>query len=247
MWAVISIGPYPANRREARLVAKPTRKGEHSYWKWRKQQRQVPAMKEMLFSSDLSQVPDIFIDLYTDTTFSTNVRFAYLRLKARDCICSKPKPNWFRLTSPYNDTGASKIGLLMANIQFLKWEPGVEYNRMVKEKAGKTTYKFYCQILQGFELASCIAPDKKKADELNTWVEVQIGNLSKTRGAIATEPKPGRYPVWNYMHPSTATQPCEVKLQNELAFESDMRVSLFSESRGFFGALDRLVIGEFAV
>jgi len=126
------------------LVAKPTRKGEHSYWKWRKQQRQVPAMKEMLFSSDLSQVPDIFIDLYTDTTFSTNVRFAYLRLKARDCICSKPKPNWFRLTSPYNDTGASKIGLLMANIQFLKWEPGVEYNRMVKEKAGKTTYKFYC-------------------------------------------------------------------------------------------------------
>ena len=73
-------------------------------------------MVEMAFPADLSQVPDIFIDFYTDTTFSTNVRFAYLRLNIKDCIRSKPKPNWYRLTSPYNDTSDKNIGMLMANI-----------------------------------------------------------------------------------------------------------------------------------
>lgn len=232
MWVVISIGREKSDRE----FAKPKRNGKIAYWRWPKKQRQVPAMVGMLFPSDLSQVPDIFLDLYADTTFSKNVRFGYLRLRARDCICSKPKPNWFRLTSPYNDTGGSNIGMLMANIQFLKWEPGVYYNRIAMEKAGTTAYKFYCQVLQGFELASCVA-----AEDLNTSVEVQIGNLAQTKGSIATTRKAGRYPVWNWLSSR------EVNLQNELAFESDMRVSLVNESKGFFGGLEHHVIGEFAV
>ena len=69
VWVVISIGRQKSDRQ----VAKPVRKSKCSYWKWPKKQRQVPAMVEMLFPSDLSQVPDIFLDLYTDSGFSTNV------------------------------------------------------------------------------------------------------------------------------------------------------------------------------
>lgn len=185
VWVRVSIG----KQEERSQSAKPVVNDKCAYWKWPRKQREVPAITEMLFPSDLSQVPDIFLDLYTATTFSSEVRFAYLRLSARDCICSKPKPNWFRLTSPYNDTGSSNIGMLMANIQFLRWEPGVQYNRAAKEKARKREYRFYSQMLHGFELASC-----KEAEELNTWAEVQIGNI---KAPITTAKKAGRYPVWD--------------------------------------------------
>jgi len=68
--------------------------------------------REMLFPIDLSQVPDIFIDIYD----KKDTRVAYLRLKAADCLASKPKPNWYRLRSTTNDTGSKNIGMLMCSV-----------------------------------------------------------------------------------------------------------------------------------
>ena len=119
----------------------------------------MPPIKEISLPCDLEQVPDIFIDFYTDTTFSSDVRFAYLRLKVTDHLSSHAKPNWHRLSSPYNDTGDSKLGMVMTNVQFLKYDKEADATyadkRQVKEKSGKTKYKFYGQIISGFELASC--------------------------------------------------------------------------------------------
>ena len=53
---------------------------------------------------DPDQLPDIFVDLWRSTTFGGEERVAYLRLKAKSCLSKKPKPQWFRLSSPYNDT-----------------------------------------------------------------------------------------------------------------------------------------------
>lgn len=59
----------------------------------------------------------------------------------------KPKPNWLRLSSPYNDTGNTNIGMLMAAIQFVKYDGLGAFNpvRTVMEKNAKdvTQYKFY--------------------------------------------------------------------------------------------------------
>ena len=82
----------------------------------------VDALEGLEFPVDFGQIPDIFINLYTNSTFSKEERFAYLRLKAKDCVSTKPKPNWFRLSSPFNDTGNTSVGSLMANVQFLKFD-----------------------------------------------------------------------------------------------------------------------------
>ena len=81
----------------------------------------------------------------------------------------KPKPNWFRLSSPYNVTGSTNLGMLMTSIQFVKYDGTGQFNpvRTCMEKNVKDTtqYKFYWQILQGFELATNI-----KTEKLNTQV-----------------------------------------------------------------------------
>lgn len=67
-------------------------------------QRQIPTKVDINVPSDPSMMPDIFINIYTDTTFSNDVRVAYLRLQTRNCTNVLPKPNWLKLSSPYNDT-----------------------------------------------------------------------------------------------------------------------------------------------
>ena len=64
--------------------------------------------------------------------------------------------------------------------------------------------------------------------------------MAKSKGPIKTGKVKGRYPVFNTLKST------EVKLQNELAFEADMRISLINHKEGLFG-VDSNVIGEFAV
>ena len=84
VWVRISIGREKSERQHA----KPVSKGDKYWWKWKQAARQVPAMIEMSFPVDLSQIPDIFLDFYTDTTFTTNYRFAYIRLPIKTAIHS---------------------------------------------------------------------------------------------------------------------------------------------------------------
>ena len=111
-------------------------------------QRQIPTKFDIQIPSDPGMMPDIFINVYTDTTFSNDVRVAYLRLQTRNCTNVKPKPNWLRLSSPYNDTVGISPGFLMANVQIVPWdkEKPDEYIRVSKEKSDKTIYHFYYYI-----------------------------------------------------------------------------------------------------
>jgi len=209
VWAQISIG---SKRTKDPIVAKYKPKKKAYVWK----KVSVDALEDLQLPHDFNQIPDIFIDLYT-TTFSGDERFGYLRINPKHCISVKPKPNWFRLKSPYNDSGNTNIGLLMCNIQFLRFDPTGLYKpeRVIKKKEGKQQYKFYFQILSGFELASVIPEGK-----LNTRVELTIGNLSVDTGNLKTPFARGRYPVWNHFDSK------DVMLEKELTFESDMRVTI---------------------
>jgi hypothetical protein len=76
----------------------------------------VPALTDIAYPADLTQIPDIFIDLFTNTTFGGEERIGYIRLKVKDCLNIKAKPNWFRFASPYNDTEGACAGLLLASV-----------------------------------------------------------------------------------------------------------------------------------
>ena len=173
---------------------------------------------------DLSEVPDIFVNFYTNDGEEIE-RFAYLRLKASECATLKPNAHWFRLTTPYNDTGTKNVGMVMMSLRLVRYEMGAE-NRRVVTKSEKSVFKFYCQIIQGFEIASCVPNEGLKvfgADgprDLETQVSVAIGNLTVDQGGLKTDTGYSWYPVWNYC------KSVDVKLVVELMFETDMRVSL---------------------
>lgn len=70
----------------------------------------------------------------------------------------KPNAHWFRLASPYNDTGTKNVGMVMASIRLVQADPlksPLERRRVIT-KSEKTVFKFYCQVIQGFEIASSI-------------------------------------------------------------------------------------------
>ena len=71
----------------------------------------MPDLVDLSLPADVSQVCDIFLNLYV-----SDVRIGYLRLKASDCLSAKPKPQWMRLSSPYNDTGSLSSGVLLCNV-----------------------------------------------------------------------------------------------------------------------------------
>lgn len=115
LWVVISIGPIESGRIEAKWNKKM--KG----WRFKNGDQPFNAVQddnlvEMSFPQDLSQVPDIFINVYTNSSFSGDERIAYLRLQVQNCIQKRPKPNWFRLSTPYNDAENKKMGMLMLNV-----------------------------------------------------------------------------------------------------------------------------------
>jgi len=161
-----------------------------------------------------------------------------LRVKTVDCISTKSRPDWYRLKSPYNDTGSKNIGSLQANIQVLRYDKDKLYNpeRKLTKRRGKQQYKFFFHILSGFELATGIPEEK-----LNTRVQIKIGNLDVAKDGLETKHKQGHYPIWN----ECAVK--DVSLELELAFEADMRITVQNEKKGWFGGLANQVIGEFCV
>ena len=62
-----------------------------------------------------------------------------MRLKASDYTSLKPKTNWYRLTSPYNDTGSKSVGMVMMSLRFVRHDPTKQFNpeRLKIEKSAK--------------------------------------------------------------------------------------------------------------
>lgn len=73
----ISIGGIGKNTKDKCIVSLNYRKKRNCF---RYKPIQVPSIQDFTFPIDPSQIPDIFIDVYTNTTFKKDVRIAYLRL-----------------------------------------------------------------------------------------------------------------------------------------------------------------------
>lgn len=145
------------------------------------------------FPEDFNQIPDIFVNIFCNKGMEPTTRVGYIRFAAKDVTRKAANPQWVRIKSPYNDVNASTLGQIMMNVQFLRHDPLGSFNpeRVLVEKGKKQAYKFYYQILSGFEIATQIDEDK-----LDTCVEIQIGNLTGAK-KIRSEFSKGRYPVWN--------------------------------------------------
>jgi hypothetical protein len=167
LWVIVSMGDCVLDR-----IDLEWKKKTQSY---KYKPIQAPKKIDITNVEDPMQLPDIFIDLYTNTTFSSSVRIAYLRIKARECMKTNYKPAWYRFSSPYNDTDGANPGMMLLNLQLLHYDANLVYNperKKLDSKGKKIAYRFYAQIYQGFEIAPPVPVDK-----LDTKVAIQIGEF----------------------------------------------------------------------
>ena len=62
----------------------------------------LPAVTDLEYPPDAAQIPDVFINFYTPKWNGGDRRVAYLRTPIKECLSKSPKPNWYRLSIPYN-------------------------------------------------------------------------------------------------------------------------------------------------
>mmetsp|Transcript_3156 Transcript_3156/g.3058 ORF Transcript_3156/g.3058 Transcript_3156/m.3058 type:complete len:121 (+) Transcript_3156:405-767(+) len=115
----------------------------------------------------MRQTPDIIVDVYTEHVFSGDYRLGYVRLSAKECFRKQSKPQWYRLKSPFNESSCP--GIILMNVQYVAERSDVERFPKPRSQADQT-YKFFAQILNGFEIAPSMP-----VDSLNTKVEIRIG------------------------------------------------------------------------
>ena len=97
-------------------------------------------MKELLVSlpADRSQIPDIFVNVYSSKTFSGEYRLGYIRVPAREVMRDEPSPQWYRLRSPYNEKTCP--GILLMNLQYV-WDSNTE--RYPKQRGVEVQHKLF--------------------------------------------------------------------------------------------------------
>lgn len=144
-------------------------------------------------------------------------RIGYIRIPVVECRKREANPQWYRLKSPYND--GTCPGIILMNVQYV-WE-GADIQRFPKQRSVEGSYKIYAQILRGFELAPSIPED-----QLNTKVEIKIGNQTVQKNKYLTEIiGHGRFPKWE------ETIVKEILIEKNLNFAADMRVVVLNKTR----------------
>ena len=108
LWIIVSMGDTQLERVDLEWKEK--------YQAYKYKPIQFPKKIDITNVEDPMQLPDIFVNVYTNTTFSSSVRIAYLRIKARECMSMNFKPNWYRFACPYNDSDGANPGMMLLNI-----------------------------------------------------------------------------------------------------------------------------------
>jgi len=185
----------------------------------------LPAIQEH-FPKDLTQIPDIFINLYTGLT--QEERIGYIRLKAEDVFKWPPIPRWLHL-NPI-DLNKESPGSILCNMQFVL--DNEHTKRIFKQKGVCTHFILYAHVVSGFEL-----DPTNSDDELESRIEVEL--CEKTAN---TKVQRGRFPYWNEL------LDLNVELDWKLDFAPDVAVTLYqTNKKGFLGRLKETEIGKFTV
>ena len=178
------------------------------------------------FPKDLTQVPDIFINLYTGLT--KDERIGYIRLKANDVFKWNPTPRWLHFNAI--DMNKDSPGSILCNIQFII--DNENSRRIFKNKGITSMFTFYAHIVSGFEL------DPKNSDDC---IETKIG-IELVEKSEFTQTKKGRFPFWNELICFNS------ELDWKLDFAPDVGITLYqSNKKGFFGKIKEAEIGNFTV
>ena len=72
---------------------------------------------EIDLPEDIDQIPDLFIDILSKTTFGYKERLGFIRIKPKEIYQAQTKPQWRQVISVKSKKKA--IGLLLVNAQLM--------------------------------------------------------------------------------------------------------------------------------
>lgn len=178
VWCDCRIGPYTTgdNKRrrpnKGRAVWERTDKANHIV---------LPEILEH-FPKDITQIPDIFLNLYTGGE-GKGERIGYIRLDPEEVLKWDSIPRWLHF-NPL-DMNQDSPGSILCNLQFMIDNENTK--RIFREKGISKQYTLHSLIVQGFEL-----DPKNGDDDIETVVDVAFDTKS-----VSTGRRKGRYPFWN--------------------------------------------------
>ena len=114
VWVRASIGQFEAESPNAHK--KP---GTNSYqWGTSYTGEKLREIKQF-FPEDDQQTPDVFLDLFTETTLSGTVRIGYIRKKVSE-LQGEDNPRWipFRSTDMHSESAGNSPGLILCSIGY---------------------------------------------------------------------------------------------------------------------------------
>ena len=233
VWIKVSIGPNFIISAKADQTMDKDQLVKGSYiWKTSKIMLDE---KKAQFPTDQTQIPDIFVSLYTKT-FWGEKRVAYLRLPISDPSLANNDPKWYPLKSVENNIDDKKVGFLLLNLHFTSSKK--KGSRVPKRRNIKAKFYFIIYIHAGYDLAPNSPPDALfPAAEINIAAET----FTPTKNAN----QKGKNPVWEeFMHR-------EIELTENLEFASNITVTIKNNAKGLLAKGQELfsknIIGEFSI
>jgi hypothetical protein len=209
-----SIGPYTAESEKVGRAYR-TENGDRQEIKgnyvWKEKKVKIEDIKQK-FPADTSQVPDIFISLYTSGVFGGERRVGYLRVPVTESSIYTANPKWYQLRSIENQLDTTPSAYLLANIQ-LKADPKGASARIPKRRDIKSKYYFICYLYGGYDLAP-----ELYIDEVQPQIEVKIPPMKPFKPK--KNDHKGKHPIWNeFLHK-------EMELDDNLEFAPNILVNV---------------------
>ena len=191
---------------------------------WKEKKVQVNDIK-VKYPADKSQIPDVFISLYTDA-FMGEKRVAYLRLPVTDESLSNQEPKWYHMKSIDNQMDTTPCAYALLNIQF-RIDSKSTAARIPKRRDIRSKYFFIAFVYAGYDLGADLY-----SDEIQPQLEIRI---PPEKPFVPKKNKQiGKNPVWNeFLHR-------EIEMDDNLEFAPNLTVAIIN-------GLGNNKVGEFSI
>ena len=165
----------------------------------------------MKLPADKTQIPDIFISLYT-TGFMGEKKVGYLRLPVSNETISNADPKWYHLRSVENQADSSPYAFALLNIQF-KLDNKSAGARIPKRRNIKAKYYFIAFVYAAYDLAPGLY-----GEEIEPQLEIRIP--PEKPFVPKNNNQKGKNPVWNeFLHR-------DIELDENLEFAPNLVVTV---------------------
>lgn len=179
---VVMFGSKSPVEMPAPVVDKKSQDSTLKKFKWKGKKVQAEPISEQ-YPVDTQQVPDIFINIYTTSTFKGERRIGYVRVPANEASLSHNFANWYQIKDPTNNFDGKSPGILLANLRLLQGE-ATKTPRSMNRYDNEAQLNVYCYIYSCVELSP-----ESPSDRVRARIELSFCDLNPNGQAFEDQRK----------------------------------------------------------